>query len=120
MHTARAVWLDAYQSNAQVRHVVTIGTPHRGTWLANFAFATNAWEMKLDSEWQHALIRREPAYRYALFTCLYSRCDNIVFPVSTGTLPAADNRQLPGVAHVHMARQEVIFQEILRRATDPA
>jgi triacylglycerol esterase/lipase EstA (alpha/beta hydrolase family) len=112
-------WLDAYQSDARVHHVVTIGTPHRGTWLANFAFAANVWEMRLDSEWQHALMRREPTARYAMFTCFHSRCDNIVFPISTATLPAADNRQLTGVAHVHMAREEVIFQEILRQATNP-
>ena len=29
--------------------------------------------------------------------------DNIVFPASTATLPGADNRHLPAVAHVHMA-----------------
>jgi hypothetical protein len=76
--------------------------------------------MRLDSEWQRALARREPAARYALFTCFYSPCDNIVFPTSTATLPGADKRVVGGVAHVHMARQDIILREILRRVTDPA
>ena len=37
---------------------------------------------------------------YARFVCFYSHCDNIVFPPSTAILSGADNRHLPGVAHL--------------------
>ena len=88
--------------DARVHHVVTIGTPHRGTWLARWAVSSNSREMRIDSPWQRLLGTREPADRPARFTCFYSHCDNIVFPPAMATLPGADNRHLPGVPHVDM------------------
>jgi triacylglycerol esterase/lipase EstA (alpha/beta hydrolase family) len=87
----------------RVHHALTLGTPHHGTWLARFAMSPNARQMRRHSRWLQALAQREPAGRAARFTCFYSHCDNIVFPPSTATLAGADNRHLPGVAHVHMA-----------------
>jgi triacylglycerol lipase len=109
-------WLDARQADARVQHVITIGTPHRGTLLARFAFTLNARQMRLDSRWQLALAQREPPTRHANFTCFYSHCDNIVIPASTATLPGADNRHVNGVAHVQLAREEIVFREVLRHA----
>jgi len=51
-------------------------------------------------------------------TCYYSHCDNIVFPASRATLEGADNRHLPGVAHVQMADHPEPRAELLRRLTD--
>ena len=107
-------WLDACEADARVRHVITIGTPHRGTLLARFASTPNASQMRLRSRWRHALSEREPRARYANFTCFYSHCDNIVFPASNATLPGADNRHVKGIAHVHLARQETVLREVLR------
>ncbi len=109
-------WLDACQADARVRRVITIGTPHRGTLLARFACAPNAGQMQLRSRWQQALAEREPRSRYAKFTCFYSHCDNIVVPASNGTLPGADNRHVHGVAHVQLAREEIVLCEVLRQA----
>jgi triacylglycerol lipase len=109
-------WLDACQADARVRHVVTIGTPHRGTLLARFALAPNARQMRPESGWQRTLAAREPRARYASFTCFYSHCDNIVVPASTATLPGADNRHVSGVGHVNLARQQIVLREVLRRA----
>lgn len=96
-------WWAEHGDEARVRHVITIGTPHQGTWLARFALSLNGRQMQLRSPWLATLAAREPAGRAQHFTCFYSHCDNIVFPPSTATLPGADNRHLPGVAHVHMA-----------------
>lgn len=91
--------------DASVHHAVTIATPHRGTWLARFALSPNGRQMRQHSAWLQALAQREPAERYARFTCFYGHCDNIAFPPSTATLPGADNRHLAGVAHVDMAQR---------------
>jgi pimeloyl-ACP methyl ester carboxylesterase len=109
-------WLDAFQADARVRRVFTIGTPHRGTLLARFSRAPNARQMRPGSRWQLALAAREPMGRYAKFTCYYSHCDNIVLPASSGTLPGADNRHVDGVAHVDLVRQEIVFREVLDQA----
>jgi len=96
-------WLKRMRAESRVFHVVTIGTPHRGTWLARFGHGHNGRQMRLQSDWQAQLDHEMPADRHALFTCWYSNCDNIVFPASTATLPGADNRLIRGAAHVQMA-----------------
>jgi triacylglycerol esterase/lipase EstA (alpha/beta hydrolase family) len=97
----------------RVHRVVTIGTPHRGTWLARFAMTANAREMALGTDWQRALEALEPSAHFERFICFYSHCDNIVFPASTATLPGADNRHLRGIAHVHMIDHPQVLPEVL-------
>lgn len=111
---ATRAWLDKHQGDSRVQRVITIGTPHRGTYLGRFAFAPNARQMRLSSDWQQGLSSREPAERFGRFTCFYGHCDNIVFPASTATLPGADNRHIAGIAHVHMALHDEVFNEVLR------
>jgi triacylglycerol lipase len=115
----RRWWADQ-PNNARVFRFVSIGTPHHGTWLARFAFSTNGAQMRRHSRWLQSLARVEPTDRAALCTCFYGHCDNIVFPPSTGTLQGADNRHLPGVAHVHMVDQPQPWQETLRWLQAPA
>ena len=100
---AARAWLREMKAEARVSHVVTIGTPHGGTWLARFGHGKNGQQMRLASSWQAGLNHGMPASRHSLFTCWYSTADNIVFPVSTATLPGADNRLIQGRAHVQMA-----------------
>ena len=106
---------------ARVRHVVTIGTPHRGTWLARLSRTANALHMRHTSAWLQALAAREPAELGARFTCFYSQCDNIVFPPRVATLPGADNRHVPATAHVALAfHPEVVatIEQIIAQAGD--
>ena len=100
--SARA-WLKGMKAEARVSHVVTIGTPHGGTWLARFGHGKNGVQMRLASPWQLGLNHGMPPDRHSLFTCWYSTADNIVFPASTATLPGADNRLIRANAHVQMA-----------------
>jgi triacylglycerol esterase/lipase EstA (alpha/beta hydrolase family) len=111
---ASRAWLDAYCGDARVHRVITVGTPHRGTFFGRFAPSSNGRQMALHSPWHQALSSREPTARFKRFTCFYGHCDNIVFPASTATLPGADNQHIAGCAHVHMAHHEEVFSELLR------
>lgn len=106
--TARA-WLRAYCSTHRTVHVVTIGTPHGGTWLARFSHLANGRQMRPGGEWLQALPATNPAREF--FTCWYTNCDNIVFPPSVATLPGADNRLLPGAAHVELAFRKPVIDD---------
>ena len=100
---AARAWLREMKAEARVSHVVTMGTPHGGTWLARFGHGKNGMQMRLASPWQLGLNDGMPPDRHSLFTCWYSTADNIVFPASTATLPGADNRLIRANAHVQMA-----------------
>lgn len=118
----------AAEPTTPVHKVITIGSPHRGTWLGRFSRVANGRQMRQDGEWLVALHRREaeiaPQNAYADFVCWYSNGDNIVFPASTATLPGADNRHLPGVAHVALAFHPRVMDEslsiVLSAASSPS
>ena len=110
---ATRAWLRACQADARVHHIITLGTPHGGTWLGRFSRSANGRQMQLGSEWVRQLRTTEPPARASLFTCWYSNCDNIVFPTSTAALAGADNRLVEGVAHVEMALDPGVMRECL-------
>jgi pimeloyl-ACP methyl ester carboxylesterase len=106
---AARAWLRAMAADARVHHVITIGTPHHGTWLARFSHLKNGREMRQQSEWLRQLEKGGEEKRRAIFTCWYSNCDNIAFPASTGTLAGADNRLVRGAAHVDLGFHEQVM-----------
>jgi pimeloyl-ACP methyl ester carboxylesterase len=107
-------WLRAGKGrHARVAHVLTIGTPHRGTWLARMALSPNARQMQVGSAWMDGLVAG--ADEAALFTCWWSECDQIVFPPPTAVLPGSASRRLPGVAHVELCLREEIWRDLAAR-----
>jgi pimeloyl-ACP methyl ester carboxylesterase len=114
----RAWWRAQGEAAAsRVHSVITIGSPHHGTFTARFAKAVNASQMELSSEWLRRLAEQETQQRRARFTCFYSHCDNIVMPACSSTLPGADNRHLAGQPHVALAFAPEVFAEVLRRVS---
>ncbi len=109
-------WLRASAgADARVHHIVTIGSPHQGTWLSRLPLSRNTQQMGIGSVWLKNLGSVEPATRYHLFTCFYSNCDNIVFPASTATLPGAQNCHISGLAHVALAFDQRVMSESLAK-----
>jgi hypothetical protein len=96
--------------------ILTIGTPHAGTWLARWAKPLNARQMRQHSPWLQALAASESAPQRARFVCVYSHCDNIVFPPSTAALNGAHSLHLDGLAHLqlaHDARVQALALQLL-------
>ena len=112
---AARAWLATYKSTAKFNHIITIASPHQGTWLGKFATSTNTKQMGLMNFWLNKLQTHEALVKKNKFTCFYSHCDNIVFPASNACLPGAKNIHLPGIAHLEMAHNEEILQEIFCR-----
>lgn len=107
-------WWRQCSPSPSPHRVVTIGSPHHGTWLGRFGRSLNTRQMQVGCDWLCQLAKEEPADRYSRFVCFYSHCDNVVFPASTATLPGADNRHVPGQSHVHLAYHPQVLAEVLR------
>ena len=93
----------------RVHRVITLGTPHHGTWLGVFSHTLNGSQMRLQSSWLRDLQQREKSMGAVKFTCFYSNCDNIVFPVSSAKLDGADNRLLKQLGHVAMVNNAQVM-----------
>lgn len=103
----------------RAHHLITLGSPHHGTWLARLASAPNTHQMRRGNLWLSDLDAGEPPPRRQRTTCFYSDCDNIVFPADSATLVGADNRLLRGVGHISLARRPEPFAALLERLDDP-
>lgn len=119
---ATRAWLaaqpDAAAADARLLHVVTIATPHQGTWMARFGHTPNARQMRIGGRWLAALAAAETPQRRARFTCFYGHADNIVFPATTATLHGAENLHLHAVAHVAMVQHPAVWEAVQRRLAD--
>jgi triacylglycerol lipase len=92
-----------------IHRAITLGTPHHGTWTARFSHATNGAQMKKDNAWLSLLAEKEKKLQNVQFTCFYSNCDNIVFPVSSAKLEGADNRMVRNRGHIDMAHDPEVI-----------
>jgi triacylglycerol lipase len=108
-------WLARFAADARVRGVVTIGTPHQGTWLASHAhWAANAGQMRPGGAWLTQLAAAEPASRRELFLCLWGHGDNIVFPASNALLPGARSLHIEATAHVDLIHHPAAWAAVWR------
>jgi triacylglycerol esterase/lipase EstA (alpha/beta hydrolase family) len=110
---AARAWWSAHGTPGRVASIVTIGTPHAGTWLARFSRRANGRQMQLGSAWLARLAATEARRAPVPLTCWYSNCDNVVFPASTATLARANNRFVPGQPHVGLAFHPEVVRETL-------
>ena len=112
---ARA-WLRHYGA-ARVARIITIGTPHHGTALANLAAGANARQMsRIDgapSCWLAQLAASEAPETRALITSMYSHHDNIVAPQASAHLPGARNLAFGGIGHVALASDARVLRQLL-------
>lgn len=111
---AARAWLRRLGGPRRCAGIITIGTPHRGTWLARFAFSRNGRQMQRGSDWLSQL-SDSGARMDVPFVCYYSHCDNIVFPAATATLPGAHNVHVPGRAHIHLLGSAQLFDDVLAK-----
>jgi pimeloyl-ACP methyl ester carboxylesterase len=98
---------------ASIAKVITLGTPHQGTYLARFGHGKNAWQMRLSSLWRNELANSEPAKRRALFTIMLTHHDNIVAPQATQTIDGAKVVEFSGMGHVAMVYNRRVQQAVL-------
>lgn len=135
-HSMGGLAVRAYLRDHGAKHVakvITLGTPHRGTGLANFGAGPNSRQMcwagrngaaGTPSEWLQKLAECETDAIRSLFVSIYSHHDNIVSPQTSSHLEGATNIEFSGIGHValgfHPAIQKCVIEEILATRIDPS
>ena len=126
---ARA-WLQRH-GPAGIARIITLGTPHGGTGLANFGWGPNSRQMRYrgrgiqgqPSAWLQQLAAGEDVGLRRLITSIWSHHDNIVSPQASSRLEHARNIEVAGIGHVSLAFapqvQQLVVEEI-RRASLPS
>lgn len=115
---ASRVYLRDFGADSVAR-VFSLGTPHQGTFLANFGAAENVRQMRLVSPWRDRLAAQESAATGALFTVILSHHDNIVSPQSTQTIAGAKTVALAGKGHLRLALDREVWQLIANQLNQP-
>lgn len=105
----------------RIARVITIGTPHTGTALANHGIGKNVQQMAIDcsgeqhrsSEWLCELDRSETSALRSLIISVYSHHDNIVAPQSSACLTGATNIAVSAIGHVTLAMHQQVQQLVI-------
>jgi triacylglycerol lipase len=107
---AARVYLHQHESS-RVAKLVTLGSPHHGTWLAYYGLGENARQMEPDSAWIRALPPADP--RVPTVT-IWSPTDNFVAPQDSSRLAGASEKILPGLSHLAMFFSPVVLDALMR------
>ena len=114
---AARAYLRAHGSQ-RLAKLITLGTPHFGSMLANFAMGVNAAQMRRAAPaWLHALAETETPALRAHIVSIYSRHDNIVAPQESAYLPGANNKAFDLIGHVALGLDSRILQLALKEIT---
>lgn len=98
---ARAL-LRQSQEASLVAHVITLGSPHRGTAMARTGRGHNVRQMAWASPWLRQLAASETSVARARITSIFSWHDSIVGPAGASWLEGARHIPFSGIGHVSL------------------
>ena len=84
---------------SKIDQLITMGSPHQGTFHAHLARGANGMQMRLGNAWLTSLSETLISIP---FTSIYSIHDTIISPQNSSIMIGAENVQLSGVGHVSM------------------
>jgi triacylglycerol lipase len=107
--------------SGRVAQLITLGTPHHGTGIANFGAGENSRQMHwrgnardgTPSPWLRELDSSEDLAIRRRIVSIYSHHDNIVSPQTSSHLAGARNIEYPGIGHVSLALHPLIQARVV-------
>lgn len=114
-------WLRTHGS-ARAARVLTLGTPHVGTKIADAlpksAHTPNGKQMVWESDWLKGLAAAETDATRALFRIALTPQDNIVFPQRAQVLQGVEATVFPGIGHVQMCLDGDVIEWVASHLKD--
>lgn len=98
---------------ADVRNLVTIATPHHGTYVAYFGPGKSADQLKYNSPFIQALNARGYAYPPVKYTSIWSNVDEIVIPQRSAVMPDSTVHQVPWTGHLSILFSKRTYAHVL-------
>lgn len=104
---------------ARVHTLVTLGTPHGGTWAARFAGGRISAALRTDSAVIARLTTDTPWRKPTRLVCFWSPSDPLMQPAETARVEGADNREMPGFSHLDWVMRRAAWMAV-ERVLQPA
>jgi pimeloyl-ACP methyl ester carboxylesterase len=117
-------WLRANNATrqAQVSRIITLGTPHQGTQIANASATTNGAQMLWHSPWLAELASSETSVQRALMHIVLTRQDHVVYPQREQVLDGAQVTEFEGLGHLELCLDRRVIdwvtQQVAVASTD--
>lgn len=108
-------WLRAYGTE-RVARIVTLGTPHQGTRVAQASMTPNGAQMVWHSPWLQALAESEDPGKRALMRIALTTEDNVVYPQAEQVLPGAQVTRFEGIGHLQMCLDADVIRWVCQQA----
>ncbi|MCO5977475.1 permease [Ideonella oryzae] len=117
---ALRAWWRADAGRTPVCGLVTVGTPHGGTWMAHWGHSASARQMRPGSAWLRQLAADEVRLRAESSEApkvlsVFSPCDSIVFPTQAALWPGGEALAVAGAGHVDLLQHAVVFEAVCQR-----
>lgn len=101
---------------ARVAKLVTLASPHHGTWLARYGLGRNAREMRPGSGWIRALEASDPGVP---MLSIWTPTDNFVAPQDSSRLAGAREQIVPALSHLAMLFSPLVLEILIGELAHP-
>ena len=124
-HSMGGLVMRAYQGVhgcERIARLITLGTPHRGTGLAQYGIGINARQMRWSdggievdaNAWLSRLSTAELGYRCDNLVSIYSRHDNIIAPQESSHVAGAKNIAFEAIGHVRLGSDSKVLACVMQ------
>lgn len=103
---------------ATVKNLVTIATPHLGTYVSYLGPGDSASQMRPNSNFLQSLNRDGFAYPPVRYTSLWTNLDEIVVPPKNAIMPDSDVRYVPWTGHLTIMFSSRTYKFVREALTD--
>jgi triacylglycerol lipase len=105
-------YLQELGGRARMANLVTISTPHRGTYMANSLWLPAVRQMRPESDFIHQLNSDLTALAERRFVSIWTPLDLSVVPPSNSELPVGESRRVFGIAHALMPMNRRVWRAV--------